>query len=116
MFQIEGQTSIGNNTYEGRSDIFVRKSFTLWRKLEDSPSCPQAINFQIPFSAIESRRVGLELLPPSYVCDLGQGGRISCSYSMYINVNQKSRHAFWTNRNRSVYLSFSSTSSPHTPA
>ena len=44
----------------------------------------------------------MDLLPPSYVCDVGQGGKISCSYSMQINVTQKSRHAFWHNRNRSV--------------
>lgn len=67
--------------------------------------CPQMINFQIPFAAIGSRGMGVELLPPSYVCDLGQGGRISCSYAMHINVSQKSRHAFWTNRNRYVHLS-----------
>jgi len=44
----------------------------------------------------------MERLPPSYVCDLGHGGRISCSYSMDIDVTQKSKHAFWTNRNRYV--------------
>ena len=44
----------------------------------------------------------MEILPPSYVFDAGQGGRISCSYSIYINVTQKSRHAFWHNRNRCV--------------
>ena len=98
--QVEGQTSISNNAYEGRSEIFVRKSFTLWRRSENSEHCPKSINFQVPFSAIGSRRVGVEQLPPSYVCELGQGGRIVCSYSMQINVSQKSRHGFWTNRNR----------------
>ncbi|KAF9646944.1 hypothetical protein BDM02DRAFT_3262020 [Thelephora ganbajun] len=99
---IEGQISIDTSTYEGRSEVFVRKSFTLWRKLENSALCPHVINFQIPFSAIESRGVGTEQLPPSYACDMGQGRKISCSYSIHINVTQKSKHAFWTNRNRHV--------------
>jgi len=42
----------------------------------------------------------MELLPPSYVYDVG--GKISCAYSIQINVTQKSRHAFWHNRNRHV--------------
>lgn len=103
---IEGQTSIGNSAYEVRSEIFVRKSFTLWKKLEDSGACPQVINFQIPFSAVGSRKAaGVESsrrLPPSYVCELGQGGKIVCSYAMHINVTQRSKHGFWTNRNRHV--------------
>lgn len=102
--KIEGEISVGSHPYEGRSEIFVRKSFTLWRKLENSPQCPRFINFQIPFSAIESRGAGIERLPPSYVCDVGQGGRISCSYSMHVNVTQRSRHAFWHNRNRYALL------------
>jgi hypothetical protein len=97
---------VSNNVYETRSETFVRKSFTIWRKLESSAACPQVINFQIPFAAIESRRVGTASLPPSYVCDLGPGGKISCSYSMHITVTQKSKHAFWTSRNRCVSLSF----------
>lgn len=104
-FVIEGQTSIGNGAYEARSEIFVRKSFTLWRRTEDSEQCPRMTNFQIPFSAIESKRAegGRPIrLPPSYVCELGQGGRIVCSYSIHINVTQKSKHGFWANRNRHI--------------
>ena len=101
-----------------RSEIFVRKSFTLWRKLEDSKACPQLINFQFPFSAVGSRKTaGVERsrrLPPSYVCELGPGGKIVCSYSMHINVTQRSKHGFWTNRNRYVCSSTSFCSvSPH---
>lgn len=102
VVQIQGQTAVSNDAYEGRSEIFLRKTFTLWRKLESSGPCPRATNFQIPFSSIESRRVGVERLPPSYACELGQGGRISCSYSMHVNVTQKPKHGFWTNHNRYV--------------
>lgn len=96
---IEGELSVGSQPYEGRSEIFVRKSFTLWKKLEHHAQCPKVINFQIPFSAIGSE---VEALPPSYICDVGQGGKISCSYSMHVTVTQKSRHAFWHHRNRHV--------------
>lgn len=106
---------MGNSLYEARSETFVRKSFTIWRKLENSATCPQVTNFQIPFAAIESRKVGTESLPPSYVCDLGPGGKISCSYSMHITVTQKSKHAFWTSRNRCVYLSSHRSPSPCPP-
>lgn len=99
---IEGEVAVGNQVYEGRSEIFVRKSFTLWRKTERQARCPKLTSFQIPFSAIETRRAGEEPLPPSYICEVGQGGRISCSYSMIITVTQKSRHAFWHHRNRHV--------------
>ncbi|KAF9778027.1 hypothetical protein BJ322DRAFT_1094457 [Thelephora terrestris] len=100
---IEGETAVGNQPYEGRSEIFVRKTFTLWQKSAGQHvQCPRVINFQIPFSAVESRRSGMEVLPPSYVFDAGQGGRIACSYSIHINVTQRSRHAFWHNRNRHV--------------
>lgn len=112
LVQIEGEISVGNQPYEGRSEIFVRKGFTLWRKLEHQGQCPRFIHFQIPFSAIESRGVGSERLPPSYVCDVVQGGRISCSYSMHVNVTQKSKHAFWHNRNRYAPSSYIPTSAP----
>lgn len=104
--QIEGEVAVGNRAYEGRSEIFVRKGFTLWRKTERHAQCPKLTSFQIPFSAVETRRVGEDPLPPSYTCEVGQGGRIACSYSMIITVTQKSKHAFWHHRNRSVRYLF----------